>query len=85
MRTTETVGCIERVDEHRHVPIPVNPIPAGLGEEQGRSDPPQTVIAALPAFDLLTNAIDDGESTFDTVGAGEGLTKLRWQSELRDG
>jgi len=57
MRTTELVGRIERVVEHRHVAIPVNSIPARLGKQQRRSDPTQPMITALLAALFLLAAI----------------------------
>ncbi len=38
-RATELIGCIERVDQDRHVPVSLKPIPVGLSEEEGGTDP----------------------------------------------
>src|SRR6185369_14744609 len=76
VRTTELVGCIERVYEHGHVAIPMNAIPTRFSEQQRRSHPAEPVIAALPALHLLTDVVDDGEPTLDAVRAGERLANF---------
>src|SRR5581483_4011554 len=43
------------------------------------------MIAALPAFHLLTDVIDDREAALDAVGAGKRLAYFYWQTEFRDG
>src|SRR5579871_1438552 len=77
VRTTETICCIERIDERWHVFIAGNAVPASLCEQQSRSDPAQPVIAALPTFYLLEDMLDHREPALDAIGAGEGLAQFR--------
>ena len=51
-------------------------VPARLSEEQSRCDPTQSLIAALPSFDLAADPVDGGEARLDSVGTGEALPQL---------
>ena len=82
VRTTELVGCVERVDQHGHMAIPMNSIPVGFREQQRRSDPAESVVATLPTLHLLTDVVDDREPALDAVGAGERLSDFGGQAEF---
>jgi hypothetical protein len=66
-------GSLQSFDEHGHMPIPVNLTPLTLSEQDSGGDPAEPVIAALPAFDLLTDFRDSRESRFDGIRAGQGF------------
>ena len=76
---TLSLGSIQSFDEYRHVPVPT--IPVAFGEEDSRSNPSKTVIAALPALDLHADLRHCGKTRFELprsdVAFGDGpLTSI---------
>src|SRR5579864_3257697 len=85
MLDSEPVSVFHGSDQHGNMAMTVNAIPMGLGKQQGRANPAQTMVPTLPAFHLETNATNGGEAGFDAIGAGQGLSECVSDSEVEHG